>query len=191
MKAAEPTGTRRFNPESGTANMLANVPTWTTERIELLKSHFEAGLSCREIAADIGVSRNAVIGKLSRLDLTRGKPGGRASPRQAARSASPNTTPRLQYQMLRRSTKRRSRRGRCRSPASTAARCSSSASKDAAGRSARPAPRISASAATCRSRACPIARATPASPTGPARGSASRVGRRFAEAGARRGMASF
>ena len=46
-------------------------PTWTTERIELLKNRFEAGLSCREIAADIGVSRNAVIGKLSRLNLTR------------------------------------------------------------------------------------------------------------------------
>lgn len=48
-------------------------PTWTDERIELLKRHFEAGLSCREIAADIGVSRNAVIGKLSRLNLTRGR----------------------------------------------------------------------------------------------------------------------
>jgi GcrA cell cycle regulator len=45
--------------------------TWTTERIELLKERFEAGLSCREIALDIGVSRNAVIGKLSRLNLTR------------------------------------------------------------------------------------------------------------------------
>ena len=31
------------------------------------ENHFEAGLSCREIADDIGVSRNAVIGKLSRL----------------------------------------------------------------------------------------------------------------------------
>ena len=48
--------------------MLANEPTWTTERVELLKSRFDAGLSCREIAADIGVSRNAVIGKLSRLN---------------------------------------------------------------------------------------------------------------------------
>jgi len=46
-------------------------PTWTDERIELLKQHFEAGLSCREIAADIGVSRNAVIGKISRLNLKR------------------------------------------------------------------------------------------------------------------------
>src|SRR4029453_18973352 len=53
--------------------MFANLPTWTTERVELLKNHFAAGLSCRQIAADIGVSRNAVIGKLSRLGLTRGK----------------------------------------------------------------------------------------------------------------------
>ena len=53
--------------------MFANLPTWTDERVERLKNHFEAGLSCRQIAADIGVSRNAVIGKLSRLGLTRGK----------------------------------------------------------------------------------------------------------------------
>jgi len=46
-------------------------PTWTAERLELLKSGFEAGLSCRQIAADIGVSRNAVIGKMSRLNLSR------------------------------------------------------------------------------------------------------------------------
>ena len=64
-------GKRRFN-SLGTANMFTTGPTWTTERVERLKSHFEAGLSCREIAADIGVSRNAVIGKLSRLGLTRG-----------------------------------------------------------------------------------------------------------------------
>jgi GcrA cell cycle regulator len=49
------------------------VQTWTTERIEALKIHFQAGLSCREIANEIGVSRNAVIGKISRLNLTRDK----------------------------------------------------------------------------------------------------------------------
>ena len=48
-------------------------PTWTTERVELLKRAFAAGLSCRQIAAQIGVSRNAVIGKISRLKLTRDK----------------------------------------------------------------------------------------------------------------------
>ena len=47
------------------------VQTWTTDRIEALKLHFAAGLSCREIANEIGVSRNAVIGKISRLNLTR------------------------------------------------------------------------------------------------------------------------
>jgi len=47
--------------------------TWTDERLELLKSGFADGLSCREIAATIGVSRNAVIGKISRLNLKRDK----------------------------------------------------------------------------------------------------------------------
>src|SRR5689334_24902519 len=74
-------------------------PTWTDERIELLKRHFEAGLSCREIAADIGVSRNAVIGKLSRLNLTRGRPNDeRKLERSFARAS--RTVPRLQYEML-------------------------------------------------------------------------------------------
>ena len=49
------------------------IQTWTTDRIEALKFHFAAGLSCREIANEIGVSRNAVIGKISRLNLTRDK----------------------------------------------------------------------------------------------------------------------
>ena len=82
--------------------MPANEPTWTTERVELLKSRFEAGLSCREIAGDLGVSRNSVIGKLSRLNLTREKSGDR--PRRerndAAKGRRPKTVPRLQYQML-------------------------------------------------------------------------------------------
>ena len=64
------------------------VQTWTTERIEALKVHFLAGLSCREIAAEIGVSRNAVIGKISRLNLTRDK-GGTLRPKKE-----PASTPR-------------------------------------------------------------------------------------------------
>jgi GcrA cell cycle regulator len=81
--------------------MLTNLPTWTTDRVELLKSHFEAGLTCREIAASIGVSRNAVIGKLARLHLTRGP--ARAEPRSTkavARDRSRKSIPRLQYQIL-------------------------------------------------------------------------------------------
>jgi GcrA cell cycle regulator len=73
--------------------------TWTIERVELLKGHFAAGLSCREIANEIGVSRNAVIGKLSRLNLTREKkPTVR---RENARSDRPRSVPRLQYRILR------------------------------------------------------------------------------------------
>jgi len=71
----------------GTKNMPVYQPTWTTERVELLKRHFEAGLSCREIADQIGVSRNAVIGKISRLNLKRQKEGPvRAARKDAAKT---------------------------------------------------------------------------------------------------------
>ena len=82
--------------------MPANEPTWNTERLELLKIRFEAGLSCREIAADIGVSRNAVIGKLSRLNLRRDESGHERRParKKAAKGQRSKATPRLQYQML-------------------------------------------------------------------------------------------
>jgi GcrA cell cycle regulator len=85
--------------------MPAHQPTWTDERLELLKSRFEAGLSCRQIADDIGVSRNAVIGKLSRLNLTRGKnreengDARRPARKHAARERRSRAA-RLQYQML-------------------------------------------------------------------------------------------
>lgn len=86
----------------GPRHMPVLSPTWTNERIELLKQHFEAGLSCREIAADIGVSRNAVIGKLSRLNLTRGRTvhDRKSQDRSAAPARAARTVPRLQYQML-------------------------------------------------------------------------------------------
>ena len=73
--------------------------TWTNERIELLKGHFAAGLSCREIAYEIGVSRNAVIGKLSRLNLTREKKP--IMRRASEKKDSPRSVPRLQYRILR------------------------------------------------------------------------------------------
>ena len=82
--------------------MPANQPTWTDERVERLKAGFAAKLSCREIAADIGVSRNAVIGKLSRLNLTREKgiKVRRPAGKDAATGRSPRSVPRLQYRML-------------------------------------------------------------------------------------------
>jgi len=61
--------------------------TWTTDRIEALKVHFQAGLSCREIANEIGVSRNAVIGKISRLSLVRDKDGMQRPAKKAQPSA--------------------------------------------------------------------------------------------------------
>ncbi|MHB0768154.1 GcrA family cell cycle regulator [Bradyrhizobium sp. 5.13L] len=80
--------------------MPALSPTWTDERIELLKQHFEAGLSCREIAADIGVSRNAVIGKLSRLNLTRGRKVDESKVQDRSSARARRAVPRLQYAML-------------------------------------------------------------------------------------------
>ena len=80
--------------------MPAIAPTWTTERVDRLKSCFEAGLSCREIAADIGVSRNAVIGKLSRLNLTRDKAGDPPARKNAGTAPAARASPRRQYAML-------------------------------------------------------------------------------------------
>ena len=48
--------------------------TWTPERVEQLRTHIATGLTCSEIAAEIGVSRNAVIGKIHRLGLAPGRP---------------------------------------------------------------------------------------------------------------------
>lgn len=81
--------------------MFATGPTWTDERLELLKGHFAAGLTCRQIAAEIGVSRNAVIGKLSRLGLTRDRPPGSEARPKKPRERRGRSVPRLQYEMLR------------------------------------------------------------------------------------------
>ena len=77
-------------------------PTWTTERLSLLKIHFEAGLSCSQIAAEIGVSRNAVIGKLSRLNLARDKAGNQPLVRKStAKRPLQGAVPRPRLQLLR------------------------------------------------------------------------------------------
>ena len=73
--------------------------TWTTERIELLKLHFAAGLTCRQIANEIGVSRNAVIGKISRLKLMREENVHRA-PKNAAKARRRKMTAGLRRQIL-------------------------------------------------------------------------------------------
>lgn len=59
---------------------------WTTERVAMLRTYFDAGLSCAQIAQEIGVSRNSVIGKMNRLGLSRGR---RTASPGATRAASP------------------------------------------------------------------------------------------------------
>ena len=63
---------------------------WTDERVEKLKKLWSEGLSASQIAAQLGgVSRNAVIGKVHRLNLPgRVKAGG---PVTSARSAPKRT----------------------------------------------------------------------------------------------------
>jgi GcrA cell cycle regulator len=63
--------------------------TWTTERIALLKNRIEAGFSREQIAREIGVSRNAVIGKANRLGLSRVKGPVRRLDPSAAKIARP------------------------------------------------------------------------------------------------------
>ena len=71
--------------------MSANCATWTSERIELLKRCLHAGLSCGQIACEIGVTRNAVIGKMYRLGLSQPKDvvGRQLEQRHAARLVAP------------------------------------------------------------------------------------------------------
>ena len=60
---------------------------WTEERIEALKALWQAGNTAKQVSLVLGVSRNAVIGKVHRLGL-----GGRHSP--AAPRAVAGQTPR-------------------------------------------------------------------------------------------------
>ncbi len=81
------------HPRSKAVNMSANRATWTSERMELLERCFHAGLSCGQIAREIGVTRNAVIGKINRLGLSRPKDviGRQLERRRTAKLARPKT----------------------------------------------------------------------------------------------------
>jgi GcrA cell cycle regulator len=52
------------------------METWTPERVNQLRNCVVAGLTCSQIAAQIGVTRNAVIGKMNRLGLSPGRASG-------------------------------------------------------------------------------------------------------------------
>jgi hypothetical protein len=66
--------------------------SWTMERIALLKDRIRAGFSCAQIACELGVSRNAVIGKTNRLGLSRFP--GQSQQRGTRRNARPRTVTR-------------------------------------------------------------------------------------------------
>src|SRR5262252_403622 len=63
--------------------------TWSSDRVEQLKRCFDAGLTCSQIAREIGVTRNAVIGKMNRMGLSRPRDLLAAQMRRAAKLARP------------------------------------------------------------------------------------------------------
>jgi GcrA cell cycle regulator len=65
------------------------LATWTPERIAQLRSFVDSGLTCSQIAAEIGVTRNAVIGKIHRLGLSPGRPAAQPTRSCAARARRP------------------------------------------------------------------------------------------------------
>ena len=71
-------------------NSAANSATWTTERVQQLHKCVTAGLTCSEIATEIGVTRNAVIGKISRLGLSTGRRPGEVPARMRAARRAPS-----------------------------------------------------------------------------------------------------
>ena len=79
--------------------MIGVHTTWTTERIALLKNRIDAGFSCAQIAREIGVSRNAVVGKANRLGLFRFKSSIVGQVEQTNTRARPKIV--TQYRILR------------------------------------------------------------------------------------------
>jgi GcrA cell cycle regulator len=76
---------------------------WTDERIAELKRLFELGLSCSQIAAELGgVTRCGVIGKLNRLNLHKENSASAKSSRfqRAPRPRAPRQKPEPQFPPL-------------------------------------------------------------------------------------------
>jgi GcrA cell cycle regulator len=56
-------------PSEGSCAQQRTEPTWTPERIEALVRLWDEGVTTAEIGRRIGVSKNAVIGKVHRIGL--------------------------------------------------------------------------------------------------------------------------
>jgi GcrA cell cycle regulator len=71
------------------------VSFWTTEREDRLRKLWAAGLSCSQIAAELGaVSRCSIIGKVHRLGLPgRGQPKDHACNKATKRVRKPRSVP--------------------------------------------------------------------------------------------------
>ena len=54
--------------------------TWTSERVERLNELFEEGLPTAEIGRRLGLTKNAVIGRLHRSAMTRRDPAPKPEP---------------------------------------------------------------------------------------------------------------
>jgi GcrA cell cycle regulator len=74
---------------------MSTYQKWTSERVEQLRTYVTAGLTCSQIALEIGVTRNAVIGKIHRLGLTPGSPAAVPALRQPQSSRSRMTQRRM------------------------------------------------------------------------------------------------
>jgi GcrA cell cycle regulator len=70
-----------------------SIETWTAERIEQLRHCVVSGLTCSQIAAEIGVTRNAVIGKIHRLGLSPARPAGAPARSCPPRARHPRMAP--------------------------------------------------------------------------------------------------
>ena len=70
-----------------------SIETWTAERIEQLRHCIASGLTCSQTAAEIGVTRNAVIGKIHRLGLSPARPAGSAARSGPPRARRPQIPP--------------------------------------------------------------------------------------------------
>ena len=71
LPSAPPPASRCLRASPSGAHIRA--PLGPAERIDRLKACHNAGLTCSQIAGELGISRNAVIGKLNRLGLARGR----------------------------------------------------------------------------------------------------------------------
>lgn len=77
-----------------------NEPFWTDERIAEMKRLLESGLSCGAVADRLRCTRNAVIGKVARIEAATGEQWVRGrAPKRGPRKVVPGAPPRKKPQL--------------------------------------------------------------------------------------------